>query len=64
MATARAGMDGTETPPSSQLGALGVADHFPAMVEAQDVNRHLIGSLEHLLLLIEQEQERLRATDR
>ncbi|UZJ25892.1 hypothetical protein RHODO2019_05515 [Rhodococcus antarcticus] len=58
VATARARMNGTATPPYSQLGALGVADHFPAMVEAQEVNRHLLGSLGHLLLLIDQEQAR------
>jgi hypothetical protein len=63
VATARARMNGTEIPPYSQLGALGVADHLPAMVQAQDVNRHLLASLDGLLLLIEQEQERARATD-
>jgi hypothetical protein len=60
VATARAMMDGTVAPPYSQLGALGLADHVPAMVQAQDVNRHVLASLEGLLLLIEQEQRRAR----
>ena len=57
-ATARARADGTELPPYSHLGALGLADHFPAMVAAQVVNRHLLAALGNLLLLIEQEQQR------
>jgi hypothetical protein len=63
VATARAQVAGNAHPPYSHLGALGLADHFPAMVQAQDVNRHLLASLEGLLLLIEQEQARAR-TDR
>jgi hypothetical protein len=55
VATARARMGGTATPPHSQLGALGLADHFPARFQAQDVNRHVLASLEGLLLVIEQE---------
>ncbi|UZJ26271.1 hypothetical protein RHODO2019_07665 [Rhodococcus antarcticus] len=58
VATARAQVAGTDHPPYSHLGALGLADHFPAMVQAQDVNRHVLASLEGLLLLIEQEQAR------
>jgi hypothetical protein len=34
---------------------------MPAMVEAQDVNQHMLASLEGLLLLIEREQEWARA---
>ncbi|MBC7679383.1 MAG: hypothetical protein H7233_10385 [Pseudorhodobacter sp.] len=57
-ATARARADDTELPPYSHLGALGLADHFPAMVAAQEVDRHLLAALGNLLLLIEQEQQR------
>jgi hypothetical protein len=58
VATARARADDTPLPSEVHLGALGVADHFAAMVQAQEVNRHLLSSLKDLLLLIEQEQVR------
>ena len=61
-ATARAWADGTELPQYSHLGALGLADHIPAMIAAQEVDRHLLAALEDLLLLIEQEQQQVTPT--
>lgn len=60
-ATARARADGTELAPYPHLGALGLADHFPAMVAAQAVNRHLLAAFGDLLL-VEQEQQRAATT--
>ena len=54
-ARARAQALEIEPPPYSHLGVLGIADHFPAMVAAQDVDRHLLGSLEQALLRVEHE---------
>ena len=54
-ARARAQALEIDPPPYSHLGVLGIADHFPAMVAAQDVDRHLLGSLEQALLRVEHE---------
>lgn len=55
-ATALAQVHGTAAPPESHLAALGVADHFPAVVASQEVNRHLLASLVDLLTYVEREQ--------
>jgi hypothetical protein len=57
-ASARALVNGSQRPPDSDLAALGVADHFPVMVAAQDVNRHLLSSVEQLLTTVERERSR------
>ena len=54
-AGALAAMTGSEPPPYSHLGLLGVADYFPPVVADQTGDRHLIGSLEDALTLVERE---------
>lgn len=63
-ATALAQVQGTVPPPESHLAAFGVADHFPAMVASQEVNRHLLASLANLLTYIEREQGRVEQPHR
>ena len=61
VATGRARAAGTPLPADSQLGALSLADHFPAQVAAQEVDRNMLAALSDLLRLIEHEQARAGA---
>lgn len=57
-ATALAQVHNTLGPPESHLSALGVADHFPAAVASQNVNRQLLTAVENLLTHVERELDR------
>lgn len=59
-ATVHAQVEHTDRPPESHLAALGVADHLPAAVASQEVNRQLLASVENLLTFVERELEGLR----
>lgn len=59
-ATALAQVEHTAGPPESHLAALGVADHLPAAVALQEVNRQLLVAVESLLTFVERELERRR----
>lgn len=57
-ATALAQVHNTPGPPESHLSALGVADHFPAAVASQEVNRQLLAAVKNLLTHVERELDR------
>lgn len=54
-ATALAQLHGYPVPPYSHLGALGLLDHFPAMIAAGTAPGHLLHAAERLLTLVERE---------